>query len=203
MLDHLLLAVSDLERGLAYVAGRSGVQPAIGGSHPRWGTRNALIALGARQYLEIIAPDPAQDQLAERYTFLRQLDRPRLWTWAAATTDIAALAERLQALGVAHTGLQEGSRARPDGRVLRWQTLHLSETFDSVLPFFIQWHPDSPHPSSDSPSGCTLEAFALEHPQPERVSRVLQPLALDVSVHAGPAPRLKATLLTPRGRVEF
>src|ERR1051325_2535342 len=89
--DHLLLGVSDLDRGIEWVERRMGVKARIGGVHPGAGTRNALLSLGSRHYLEIIAPDPAQSA----YNFnidVRQLAEPRLINWAASTNDIEAVA---------------------------------------------------------------------------------------------------------------
>src|SRR5512132_4352699 len=96
--DHLLLGVSDLDQGIAWVERATGVKAVVGGSHPGVGTRNALLSLGGRRYLEIIAPDPAQADYKFRLD-VRKLSEPRLITWAAGTADIDAVAKRARGAG--------------------------------------------------------------------------------------------------------
>src|SRR5215472_16178671 len=95
---------------------------------------------------------------------LKTLSEPRLIGWAAHVADIQALAKRLAQSGVATAGPTPGSRKRPDGRVLRWSVLSLRDDGQGLLPFFIEWSADSPHPSSDSPKGCSLVRFDATTP---------------------------------------
>jgi Glyoxalase-like domain len=204
MIDHLLLGTADLDRGVAWVENSTGVGAAVGGSHPGAGTRNALLSLGGRRYLEIIAPDPAQKAFTFRID-LRKISAPRLIAWAAPTEDAEALAKRARAAGYPTIGPQEGSRTRPDGRTLRWKTVRVTTDVDAqdveLIPFFIQWAEGSLHPSQDSPGGCELTAFEIEHPDPAAVARVMADLGIDTKVGPGKSARMTATLETPKGRV--
>ena len=131
MLDHILLGCNDLDHGVAFVEEHTGIRAAFGGVHPGRGTCNALLALGERRYLEIIAPDPAQDKVpdfaAPLLQKLKSLSTPRLVGWADHPGSIEALAARLKAAGIAFDGPRDGSRARPDGRLLKWKTLNLAD----------------------------------------------------------------------------
>lgn len=204
--DHLLLGVADLNRGLTWVETRMGVRPAIGGSHPGVGTRNALVSLGPRQYLEVIAPDPAQTV----YNFqidVRKLTEPRLVTWAAATTDIDGLAATARAAGLQLFGPRDGSRVRPDGKALEWRTLgvlgNLAGEGVDPIPFFIQWAADSIHPSQDSPQGVELQTLVIHHPNPSGVATLLKQLGIDADVRKADTVRLAATMKTAMGTVEI
>ncbi|HXK61590.1 MAG TPA: VOC family protein, partial [Acidobacteriota bacterium] len=117
--DHLLLGAADLESGIEWVENLTGVRALPGGSHPGVGTRNALLSLGRQQYLEIIAPDPAQPAFNFRID-LRALTTPRFISWAAATEDLEFIRKRGLEAGYRIDGPEEGTRQRPDGRLLRW-----------------------------------------------------------------------------------
>ena len=199
--DHLLLGVPNLEDGIAWVAEKTGVQAVYGGRHSGVGTHNALLSLGHRQYLEIIAPDATQTTLAPPFAFLQWATAPRLLTWAAATTDIHALAAQAHAAGFELNGPNAGSRTRPDGSALNWKTLFIKNDLSLQIPFFIEWDAASLHPSQDSPAGCTLQAFEMEAAQPEKLRAALKQLGLEANVHRGPEARLHAIFDSPKGSV--
>jgi hypothetical protein len=208
MLDHLLLGCSDLDQGIAFVESHTGVRPAIGGVHPGRGTRNALLSLGQLRYLEVIAPNPSETgaliiSRGELPAMLQRLASPRLVDWAVHTFDIAAVAGRLRTAGIVFQGPTAGSRTRPDGKILHWQTLNLDEDHNGLLPFFIQWGAGSVHPSVDAPAGCTLDSFAVVSPDNGVLSTEFHKLGIEVDVAGGARAHLRATIIGPKGELSF
>lgn len=201
--DHLLLGVANRDAGIRWVEERTGVRAVIGGSHPGIGTHNALLSLGGRQYLEIIAMDPDQTQFADRYQILKTLDAPRLITWAAVTDDIDVKARQWRATGLDVVGPKPGGRQRPDGTMMRWATLDVKTDLAIVIPFLIEWERTMTHPAADSPQGCRLETLTFAHPQPTRVRDTLARMEIDAEVDAAPDAALIARLQTPRGSLEL
>ena len=100
-------------------------------------------------------------------------------------------------------GPHDGSRARPDGKVLRWKAFGVKHELaaDDVdpIPFFIEWAADSVHPSQDSPRGCELLALEVAHPKPAEVKRVLAKLGIETAVKSRQRALLMATLRTAKG----
>jgi hypothetical protein len=205
-LDHILLGADDLEHGINWMQERSGVRAIFGGVHPGRGTRNALLSLGPRRYLEIIAPDPQQasatsgNDMAHR---LRTIQEPRLIGWAAHTSDLAGLVQKAIAAGIPIEDPRDGSRVRPDGKTLQWKSFALKKDFDGALPFFIEWNINSVHPSQDASSGCTLQHFFIESPVMEDVRLVASKLGLEVELKPAKAPVLRALMIGKRGRFEI
>jgi hypothetical protein len=204
LLDHILLGCDDLNRGIAYVEGLTGVRAKFGGVHPGAGTQNALLSLGESRYLEIIAPDPQQDASLDSRDLGTLTDDPVIVGWAAHRSDIDGLAEHLTQQGFALDGPMPGSRKRPDGRVLTWKVVRLRNDSTQLLPFFIEWSPESIHPSVDSPQGCRLVRFEAMAPDKEarEVSGKIKALGLDLPVSHFKKSLLTATIEGPKGRME-
>jgi hypothetical protein len=205
-LDHILLGINDLDRGIAKMEERSGVRAMFGGVHPGRGTRNALLSLGPRRYLEIIAPDPAQlsaDHAENMGDFLKPFEQPRLIGWAVHSNNLTALAQKAAAAGIFIENPRDGSRARPDGKVLRWKSFSLKEDFGGVLPFFIEWSAGSVHPSQDAPAGCTLQQFSIESPAVKDVRATAGKLGLDLDIKPGNKPLLRARIAGKNGAFEL
>jgi hypothetical protein len=203
-LDHLVLAAATLADGIDYVAEVTGATPQLGGRHVAMGTHNALLRLGERVYLEIIAIDPDGaapprprwfdlDDIALR---LELTERPQLVAWVARSDDIersaAACAIPLGAL----TPMERGDyRWRitipPDGK----------RPGEGIVPTLIQW--DVPmHPADRLPaSGVAIAQIAAAHADPALMRSALAALGLSdtVQVTYDRHARLAAMLRTPRG----
>jgi hypothetical protein len=197
-LDHVILGCNDLDAGIDYVFQRTGVRAAAGGVHPGAGTKNALLSLGALQYLEIIAPDPLQPASTDPRHVAR-LKNPALVGWAIHRHDLTDFASALQSAGVECVGPKPGSRARPDGTTLNWKSLTLRDDGDGVLPFFIEWGSNSLHPSVDAPAGCRLTDLRISTPNPVGLQALTAKLQLDVRIRQSSELRLAATLMGPKG----
>jgi len=193
VLDHILLGCSDLDHGIDFVEKHTGVRPAFGGVHPGRGTRNALVSLGEKHYLEIIAPDPQQPNASDHYG-LQKLTEPRLVTWAAHPGDLTQFATRLRDASLAFEGPTPGSRKTPDGKLLQWKTLNLKDDHGGLLPFFIEWSADTAYPSTTAPSGCHLDLFGIRTPDAEALAKTTKQLGLDVAISKAGRPQLRAIM---------
>ena len=198
--DHLVYATADLDQGIAEIEGLLGVRPSLGGRHPQWGTRNALVALGPRSYLEIIAPDLTP--ISEELPFGLDTHGPsRLVAWAVKRSNLAHVRAEALHHGVELGKVLSGSRTRADATVLTWELTDLRcVVADGIVPFLIDWG-NSPHPAATAEKGATLVSFKAEHPDADQVRRMLGAISVDLALRPGPAPALIAEIDCPKGRV--
>jgi hypothetical protein len=197
LVDHLIYAAPDLAAAVADVEERFGVRAQPGGKHIGVGTHNALLALGPRTYLEILAPDPEQP-VPPMPRLFDGLSHGGLAAWAIACDDIDAAVATARGYGYDPGEVIDGQRTGPTGVVLRWRGTH-NALADGLVPFLICWG-DTEHPASTAPSGIILDCLQIEHPDPQSFVPLLRALGADVEVSLATAPALVAHLSGPHGR---
>lgn len=215
-LDHLVVAATTLDEGVAWCERTLGITPGPGGQHALMGTHNRLFSIASADfplaYFEIIAIDPQAPAPTRRRWFdldegllqtrLRR-DGPQLVHWVARVDDARAAVAALNAQGVDRGEVIAASRPTPQG-LLQWHITVRPDgqrLFDGLLPTLIRW--GAVHPAAAMPaSGITLAALELQHPQAEGLAAGLQAVGLALPVHPGPS-RLRARLQTVRGPVDI
>ena len=202
-LDHLMWGAPTLEAGIAEAERLFGVAPAPGGVHPGLGTQNALLSLGERYYLEIIAPDPKQDLNGTFGERLAGLGGCGLITWAAAAPGLAVLAERAAALEITARGPTATERRTPDGDLLRWELLVLGgHRFPGLVPFFIDWL-ETPHPATTNPVAGQYRGLEIRTPDAAALNEIFAGLGIAMSAKQADAVDLTAIIETANGEIRL
>lgn len=200
--DHIILGINDLETGIAEFERKTGVRPVFGGVHPNRGTQNALASLGDNTYIEVLAPDPKQQNPTDAIQGLPALTSLTPVGWALGVREVLPLQARLQQREIVHTAAMPGSRALPDGSRLEWTTFGVTRPAHDWMPFFIAWKDPAHQPARTSPRGCLLVSLQLRDPSPGPLTAVLSAVGLDIALLTGDS-KMTVTLECPKGRVTF
>jgi len=201
VIDHLVYACSNLEETVGAIADQTGVLASAGGQHPGLGTRNALLSLGPRCYLELLAPDPAQPPPAEPRPFgLDDLHGPALRGWAVAPANMDTAIQAARATGTDLGQPMAGLRHGPDGTPLSWRMTPPSEFNGlAIAPFLIDWD-NGPHPAAQAPPGLVLADFVICVPEPDHITPLLHALGMAIHVEHAQAPGFWTAIHTPAGQ---
>ncbi len=198
--DHIAIAATDLEAGVAYVEDALGVTLLPGGKHPRYGTHNRLLGLGEGLYLEVIAIDPdAPDPQEARWFGLDHFTGPpRPANWLCSVPDLdTALAQSSVECGpprdLARDDLRWRIAVRDDG----------SLPIGGAWPTLIEWGEGVTSPADRLPeSGVRLSGWEVHLQQPRRLAMSLPLSDPRVTFHkdsAAVAPYFVARFETPNG----
>jgi catechol 2,3-dioxygenase-like lactoylglutathione lyase family enzyme len=129
MLDHVVLAVPDLDEASVALERRLGLRASRGGRHPSLGTENALVPVGGA-YVELVAVADAAAAAGTafgRSALAARSSGARFAGWVARAESPAEGAVRM-------------SRTTPDGRTITWRLAHAERLGDGgVLPPVITW----------------------------------------------------------------
>jgi len=192
LLDHLIYATPDLEATCRELEIRFGVRASAGGQHPGRGTHNALISIGPRAYLEIIAPDPLQPETRPVWFGIDQLTAPKLITWAVRIDNLEAFVKEISP-NAKVGAVRFGSRKTPAGTTLSWRLTEPQLVQGAgVIPFLIEWN-SRQHPAGSAITGPRLVQLRIEHPDPELIRKQLNSLRLEVAIEQGSSPALVAS----------
>ena len=210
-LDHLSFAArpEGLEATTDALAELLGAPFHDGGAHPRFGTRNMILPLTNRQYLEVVEvlDHPAADKAAFGQVVRQRSDAGGGWmAWCVSVDDMTEVERRIGRHAV------PGNRRRPDGFNLEWRQIGTSGMkADPQLPYVTCWDIDpSEHPSQMAPSQISLVAVEMAG-SPARLSDWLGEPAVDaleeisvdwVAPHGLPG-IMSVTFSTPAGEVRI
>ncbi len=201
-IDHLVIEVADLNVGVREFEELTGIRPMYGGEHPNLGTHNALISLGDRTYLEILAPRPGAN-VAVSAQFLAELPRLTPVWWGVSTNNITETADRLVTAGYEVEQPVPGSRRQENGATLHWTILEMAAPNLAGGLFFIEWNETSVHPSESSPGGCELGSLRIKDPRPDQLQRLIHLLGLNINVEQATSSSLTVDLHCPNGEIQL
>ena len=202
-IDHLTITSPTLEKGAKYVFESLGVKPQEGGEHEKMGTHNLLLRLGSSTYLEVIAINPNAPSPDSPRWFdldkLREDSEAALATWVAQTQDIKSSVESCS---------EDIGDIEPMSRGdLNWLITIPKDgelIMDGVAPALIQWQ-TARHPAENLIDfGLGLLKLELHHPEPRRVSAMLDSINFKGPLSVKSAgqlmrPHMQAVIETPDG----
>lgn len=209
-LDHVSYAAGPdgLEATADRIGDLLGATFVDGGVHPRFGTRNMVLPLAGRTYVEVVEvlDHPASDKAPFGQAVRARSVLGGGWLgWVVAVDDIAPVEQRLGRSAVA------GNRHRPDGVELRWTQIGVNGLIgDPQLPFFVSWETPDLHPGAASDGRFSLDCLEIAG-DPLRVSEwlgepvesPLEDVKVDwVAPHGTPG-LLAAQVQTPSGLVRI
>lgn len=138
-LDHVSFAVGQagMEATVEQITDALGVERVKGGIHPRFGTRNAIIPLENRQYLEIVEvlDHPSADKAPFGQAVRNRSQIGGGWMgWCVSVDDLSPFEQRLGRRSV------PGNRKFPDGQELTWQQIGIKGLIaDPQVPYLLRW----------------------------------------------------------------
>ncbi len=142
-LDHVVIAVRDLDAATGTYSALLGRRPSWQGHHPGFGTANTLFRL-RNTYLELLAP-AGEGVVARILTEHLERDGEGLFALALGTDDADACAAALRGRGIAASEPVEGQgRDQTTGAERRWRNVLLPESETRGVRLFAIEHLSSP-----------------------------------------------------------
>jgi len=200
-IDHILLAVADLDGAGTEFEVHHALSSIEGGRHAAWGTANRIVPLG-NSYLELVTvvdPTRASESTFGRWVASAASGPARPLGWAVRTSRLDEVARRLD------LAVHVGSRTTPGGVELRWRTAGIDEAAaEPSIPFFIEWAHGTRLPGQAAiqhrAGTATISRVDIEA-DPGRLARWLGDQKLPIEVRQGKAGVTSITVLSDAGEI--
>ena len=184
-LDHIVVTAPTLQTGVDHVRDLTGLEMPVGGEHLLMGTHNHLLRLGADEFLEVIAVNPAAPMpgRARWYGLDHPVQQPRLAHWVVRCRDMHAMRPMFpKTLGPA-IPVTRGT--------LNW-LLTVPEDGSlpdaGAMPSLIEWQTEPLPPTQMKGAGADLVTLTITHPEADRLEALLAPLLKDDRIRFASGP---------------
>ena len=184
-IDHVVIAVRDLDEAAATLERAVGLRASGGGRHEALGTANRLVWFGDT-YAELVTvadPEIARSSWLGAPTAAVLAGGEGLASWAIRTDALDADVRGARATGARLGDPSAGERIRPDGRTVRWRLALPGDLGPTELPFLIErdeasaeWTPAdrAARATEPQPLGLPLRLDVLELPTPDVPGAILR-----------------------------
>ena len=204
VLDHIALAVPDLDMAIELFEELTGIRPTTIGPLKGLGVKTAHVGLNGNRFLEILGPDlESPGSLGQE---LSKLEKGAIvpYHYAIRSSEVSRLIQGYiyDVLGwdPDHIAMVQ---AIPDKSTRQWDMLTMyGHDIGGVAPCYVKWKDPSHHPSTKfGRQQATLTSCTVQAPNGHRVHKLISGVGgLDVK-HG--APFLEVKLATPKGFVTF
>jgi len=200
-LDHLVYCVTNLDETVQQLYDEIGVQAVIGGRHLNHGTKNALINLGDKAYLELLAIDTEnKHHSGSRWMGIDLISEPKITRWAIHSDNLHRDSEILKQYNEQMGDIIGGEREKENGEVLRWEMIKpLSSPEVDILPFMIDWSASESHPTDGKVETCSLEALHFYDQVGQKKLATMLEIFGEMQIQTAQEIAIKATIKGPLG----
>ncbi len=203
VLDHIVLAVPDLDAAMDQFEEMTGIRPTPVGPLQGLGAKTAHIGLNDNRYLELLAPDfdmpgPLGEELA-------QLQKGTItpYYYSIRSSEVSRLIEGYiyDVLGwdPDHIAMVQ---ALPDKSIRQWDMLTMyGHDVGGAAPCYVKWKDQAHHPTASIALKATLTSCTVQAPKGHDVHKLITGVG-GIKIKYG-QPLLEVTFKSPKGPFTF
>ena len=196
-LDHIGIAVNDLEKGVSYIENLTGVKPTI---HPPekgepWQSGSLMLCEGVM--LEILSVNRDYKGIHPLKSILKSFKEPKLFFWYVATDDFDAFEVKVNLINRKIERKVDIKEADSEKHSTYTRGM-IGPGFSTVVPNVIQWKHRTKHGREST--ACPIKEFKLSSKKAKKINEDFRALGISQVVEQGDD-QISLTLETPNGLV--